>query len=113
MHLVIAWSVKRISIIRVMALLLISACIAGCAMMQEHTPGYDTFLENSATVLQAKRTYAIGYNVSNGTSVSWADLATCLPANWKPLCPQGGKLTPGPIGEQMQCTYHGQLPSAE
>ena len=101
---------KSITGIRLLALLFLASCLSGCASMREDPPGYDVCLKNSSTVWQAKRTYALGHNVPEGTEVSWSDLATCLPANWRPVCPQGGKLTPGPIGQWMKCSFHGQLP---
>ena len=101
---------RIVATIRWPVLFLLAACVAGCASASTKQPGYEKFLENSAQVQHAKRTYALGHNIPLGTEVTWVDLATCLPANWKLVCPSGGVLTPGLIGQQMKCTVHGQLP---
>ena len=88
---------------------MLTACLTGCGTLKGDQPGYDRFVETSETVKQAKRTYQLGHSKDHGSAVTWEDLATCLPANWKPICKQGGVLTPGPIGEPMTCTVHGQL----
>lgn len=102
---------RFVATINLVIFLLLAACVAGCASAASKKPGYERFVANSAQVQHAKRTYALGHNVPAGTEVTWLDLATCLPANWKAVCPSGGILSPGRIGEQMKCTVHGQLPA--
>ena len=83
----------------------------GCTTLSqnEDPKAWDRFVDNTKTVRGAKRAYKMGHNIEAGTEVTWRDLSSCLPSNWKPVCLSGGVITPGNIGEDMNCSVHGKL----
>lgn len=87
-----------------------SVMLVGCVSGPRRVgPEWDQFVENSKVVNQAKRSYRLGHNAAYGSTVTWTDLAQCLPAGWKPVCMKGGKIEPGILGREMKCSVHGQL----
>ncbi|MCK5850350.1 MAG: hypothetical protein KAH23_05495 [Kiritimatiellae bacterium] len=95
----------------VLLVIICCAMLPGCASLYRN-PAWLHFVETSKLVRVAKRTYQLGHNSSIGTPVTWEDISTCLPSNWKPVCLKGGTMKPGKIGEEMKCSFHGQLVSS-
>lgn len=84
--------------------------LAGCnTMSKEDDSALNYCIESGRIVSAAKRSYQLGHNVPDGTPVTWADLSSCLPGGWRPVCVKGGIVQPGRIGEEMTCSYHKNL----
>ena len=89
---------------------MVSTVLTGCGTLRhENDEAWRNFEYNVKIVRGAKRAYQTGHDLPDGTPVTWEQLRSCLPANWKPVCKCGGTLTPGALGEEMTCSVHGQL----
>src|SRR5690606_24812073 len=63
---------------------------------------------NNLRILEAaKDQWAIEENKSTGAVVTNEDISTYL--KYKPVCPEGGAYTLGPIGTDTVCSVHGSL----
>jgi hypothetical protein len=94
----------------------IAACVAvlvGCSSLSRpDDPARERCAENAEVVRAAKHAYQIGHNLPDGTAVTWEELTSCLPFYQAPVCPAGGKLEPGALGQPMKCSVHGTLGDA-
>jgi len=88
---------------------LAAALAAGCVSAPPPDPNLAKCRDIAVLVTVAKRSYQLGMGLPDGTAVTWRDLATCLPANFRSVCPAGGRLEPGPLGGCMKCSVHGEV----
>jgi hypothetical protein len=99
-------AVARVSICLSLAGVAILVASPGSMGVHSIQSAFNECLNNSRKMDFAKDEWAYRTGVTNGSAVTWDDIAPAF-TNGFPVCPEGGRYSLGKIGEPVQCSIPG------